>query len=138
MRRMLNHILRWIAGGTVYGLLEILWRGHTHWTMVLLAAALCVPLDLANNYIPWDTSLLLQSVLGGLTVTVMELLAGLVINVWLGLRVWDYSRQWGNLWGQICPKFALLWCLLAGVVIVLFDWMAYWLGGGERPRYKVF
>ena len=104
---------------------------------LLLAAALCVPLDLANNYIPWDTSLLLQSVLGGLTVTVMELLAGLVINVWLGLRVWDYSRQWGNLWGQICPKFALLWCLLAGAVIVLFDYMDFWLGGGERPRYKI-
>jgi len=105
--------------------------------MVLLAAALCIPLDLANNRMPWDTPLLLQSILGGLTVTGMELLVGLVLNVWLGLDVWDYSWKWGNLWGQICPKFTLLWCLLAGAMIVLFDWMDYWLGGGERPRYRL-
>ena len=67
----------------------------------------------------------------------MELLVGLVLNVWLGLDVWDYSWKWGNLWGQICPKFTLLWCLLAGAMIVLFDWMDYWLGGGERPRYRL-
>ena len=137
MRRLLNHILRWIAGGALYGMLEIIWRGHTHWTMVLLAAVLCIPLDLANNYIPWDTPLLLQSVFGGLTVTVMELLAGLILNVWLEMDIWDYSRQWGNLWGQICFCYTVLWCLLAGVVIVLFDWMDHWLGGGERPRYKL-
>ena len=137
MRRVLNHILRWIAGGAVYGLLEILWRGHTHWTMVLLAAVLCIPLDLANNRIPWDTPLWIQAILGGLTITAAELLAGLVLNVWLGLGVWDYSQQWGNLWGQICPQFTTLWCLLAGAVIVLFDWMDYWIGAGERPRYKI-
>ena len=62
---------------------------------------------------------------------------GLILNIWLGLGVWDYIGQWGNLWGQICPKFALLWCLLAGTVIVLFDWMDSWLGDGERPRYKL-
>ena len=137
-RAALNHVLRWIAGGIVYGMLEVLWRGHTHWTMVLLATILCIPLDLANNRIPWDTPLLLQSVLGGLTVTAMELLAGLILNIWLGLGVWNYSGHWGNLWGQICPKFALIWCLLAGAVIVLFDWMDYWMGSGERPRYKLF
>ena len=118
-------------------MMEIAWRGHTHWTMVLLAAILCIPLDLANNHIPWDTPLWLQAVLGGLTVTVMELLAGLVLNVWLGLGVWDYSGQWGNLWGQICPQFAGLWCLLAGVAIVLFDWMDYWTGNGPRPYYRL-
>lgn len=135
MRREAVHILRWIAGGALYGLLEILWRGHTHWTMVLLAAVLCIPLDLANNYLPWEWPLWLQSVLGGLTVTVAELVAGLVLNIWLGLGIWDYTAQWGNLWGQICPAYTALWCLLAGAMIVLFDYMDYWLGGGERPHY---
>ena len=31
---------------------------------------------------------------------------------------------------------AALWCLLAGVMIVVFDWLDYWCGG-ERPRYKL-
>ena len=103
----------------------------------LLAAALCVPLDLANEYFPWELPLTVQAVLGGLAITGGELLAGLVLNVWLGLGIWDYDRQWGNLWGQVCPLYTGLWCLLAGPVIVGFDWLDYWLCGGERPRYKL-
>ena len=30
-----------------------------------------------------------------------------------------------------------LWCLLAGPVIVGFDWIDHWLCGGERPRYEL-
>lgn len=130
-----GHILRWITGGILYGILEVTWRGYTHWTMLVLAAVLCIPLDITNEHIPWDMPLLLQALLGGLTITVAELLAGLVLNIWLGLGVWDYSDQWGNLWGQVCPQYTALWCLLAGPVIVMFDWLDYWLCRGDRPYY---
>lgn len=137
MRRLLNHMLRWAAGGLLYGLLEILHHGYTHWTMILLAAVLCIPLDLANNHIPWEMPLWFQALIGGLTITAAELLSGLALNIWLGLDIWDYSGLWGNLWGLICPGFSALWCLLAGVAIVLFDWMDYWIGGGGRPHYRL-
>ena len=133
--RWQGHILRWITGGILYGVLEVTWRGYTHWTMLVLAAVLCVPLDLANERIPWDMPLLLQALLGGLTITVAELVAGLVLNVWLGLHIWDYSGLWGNLLGQVCPQYAALWCLLAGPVIVAFDWIDYLMCGGDRPYY---
>lgn len=132
-----RHLLRWLVGGLLYGLLEIAYRGHTHWTMVLLAALLCIPLDLANEVMPWRLPLALQGVIGGLTITAAELLAGLVLNCWLGLEIWDYSGLWGNLWGQICPSFALVWCVLAIPVIVIFDWWDYFFGCGERPRYRL-
>ena len=73
---------------------------------------------------------------GGTVITAAEFAAGLVLNVWLGLGVWDYSGLPGNLLGQICPQFWALWCLLAWPVIVAFDWLCYWLDGGERPRYR--
>ena len=129
---------RWLIGGLLYGLLEIIYRGHTHWTMVLLAAVLCIPLDIANERMPWHFPLVLQGLLGGLTITAAELLAGLVLNIWLGLDIWDYSGLWGNLWGQVCPQFAALWCVLAVPAIIIFDWWAYLLGCGERPRYRLF
>ena len=91
MCKLRGHIVRWMFGGVLYGILEILWRGCTHWTMLLLAALLCIPLDLANERIPWAMPLWLQAVLGGLTVTAAELAAGLVLNRWLGLAIWDYS-----------------------------------------------
>ena len=135
--KLRGHIVRWMLGGVLYGGLEVLYRGYTHWTMMLLAALVCIPLDLANEHMPWELPLWLQAVLGGLTVTAAELAAGLVLNCWLGLAIWDYSGLWGNLWGQICPQFAALWCLLAGPVIVAFDWLDYRLCGGERPHYKL-
>ena len=65
-----------------------------------------------------------------------ELGAGLILNVWLKLDIWDYSRLPGNLWGQVCLKYALLWVVLAGTAIVLFDWMRHWLFQEERPHYR--
>ena len=105
--------------------------------MVLLAAILCIPLDIANEHIPWDMPLLLQGVLGGLTITVMEFVTGLIVNVWLGMGVWDYSNQFGNILGQICPLYTILWCLLAIPVIVVFDWLEYKICGGEKPHYTL-
>ena len=132
-----GHVIRWLCGGALYGLLETFWRGHTHWTMVVLAAAICIPLDLANEHFPWTLPLGVQAALGGLAITAGELLAGLVLNVWLGLGIWDYSGQWGNVLGQICPLYTALWCLLAGPVSVGFDWLDHLLCSGERPRYRV-
>jgi len=56
--RLIKHILRWACGGLAYMGLEILWRGHTHWTMGLLAVLLCIPLDLMNDIIPWEMPLI--------------------------------------------------------------------------------
>lgn len=138
MCRLWRHVPRWALGGILYGGLELLWRGYTHWTMILLAALLCVPLDIANEYIPWELPLWMQAVIGGLTVTAAELAAGVVLNLWLRLEVWDYSGMWGSLWGQVCPLYTVLWCILAGPVIVAYDWLDCWLCGGERPHYHLF
>ena len=46
-----GHVVRWLCGGVLYGLLEVIWRGHTHWTMMALAAALCVPLEIGRAHV---------------------------------------------------------------------------------------
>ena len=53
----------------------------------------------------------------------------------MGMGVWDYSHLPGNLWGQVCPQFAALWCVVSGPAIVLLDWMRYAVRGGQRPHY---
>ena len=132
-------ICGWGFCGVLYGALEILWRGRTHWTMLVLAAALSVPLDIANDtVIPWETPLWLQAVIGGSIITAAEFAVGCVVNLWLGWDVWDYSGIAFNLLGQICPQFWALWVALAGPVIVMFDLMAYRAGRGPWPAYKLF
>ena len=141
--RWVLSVLMWTWGGAAYFLLEVAYktaRGEPErisWTMLVLAAILCIPIERAGAEMPWDVPLWIQAAGCAVLVTATELLAGLILNVWLGLGVWDYSDLWGNLWGQICPQFAAIWWGLCLVFIPVFDWMRYAVAGCERPRYRV-
>ena len=45
-------------------------------------------------------------------VTAVEYLAGVFSKRVLHATLWDYSRDWGNLDGIICPRFAFFWLIL--------------------------
>lgn len=141
--RWVLSMLLWTWGGTVYFLLEVLYKTATHeperisWTMLVLAIVLTIPVERCGEQLPWVVPLWLQALACAVLVTAAELAAGLVINVWLGLGVWDYSRLWGNFMGQICPQFAVVWWLLCLAFIPAFDWMRYAVEGGDRPKYNL-
>ena len=110
-----------IAGG-IYLLIELAWRGYTHWSMLPLSAVIFVCaglLDERENPPPFWA----QVIIGAAIATALELAAGVILNVWLGLGVWDYSHLPGNLWGQICPQFTLAWAALMIVSIKLENFM---------------
>lgn len=137
--------MRWVKalvlmgiGGAIYAVIELIWRGHTHWTMALLGGLLFVLIGAINEYFHWCIPLWRQGVIGALIVTWAELVAGLVLNVWLRLGIWDYSNLPGNFMGQICPQFTAAWVLLSVVAVVLDDWLRYWLFGEDRPHYKIW
>lgn len=132
-----KYITLLIAGGAWYVLLELIWRGRSHWTMFLLGGICFVALGLINEIIPWDMPLLYQAVVGACIVTGLEFLVGCIVNLWLGWAVWDYSGLPGNILGQICPQFFLLWMSVALIAIVLDDWLRFWWFGEERPHYKI-
>lgn len=107
------------------------------WTMLLLAIILAVPLERFGAELPWDMPLMAQSAVCGAAITVVEFVAGLIINVWLGMGVWDYSAMPGNIMGQVCPQFLVMWVVLAAVGIVMLDWMRYGVEGGVKPHYFI-
>ncbi len=143
-------VVLFLIGGRLYTWLEFLWRGHTHWTMFILGGTCFVVVGLLNEHIfPWDLSLAGQSVIGASIITILEFFMGLVVNIWLGWDVWDYSSLPFNLWGQVCLYYFLLWILLAVVCIILDDWLRYWnyllsrkwrpwMQKRERPHYSLF
>lgn len=139
-RRVLSMLL-WFWGGTVYFLLEVAWKTATgkpemiSWTMLVLAVLLTIPVERCGEQLPWGAPLWLQALACAALVTAAELAAGLILNVWLGLGVWDYSDLPGNFIGQICPQFAAVWFGLCLVFIPAFDWMRWSVEGGERPKY---
>ena len=104
--------------------------------MFALAIFLAIPLERFGAELPWDMPLVIQAIICTCGITVAEFVAGLVINVWLGMGVWDYSAMPGNVMGQICPQFIGLWLILSHVGIVMLDWLRYAVEGGERPHYR--
>ena len=51
--------------------------------------------------------------------TAIEYIAGIYSLKVNKVRLWDYSREWGNVQGVICPKFSLAWALLGAVYYLL-------------------
>lgn len=47
--------------------------------------------------------------------TLIEYLAGLIFIKRMHVKLWDYSKEWGNIQGIICPKFSLYWTILSAL-----------------------
>ena len=137
MRQYLKSMFLGCIGGLLYIGLELLWRGHSHWTMFFLGGACFVSIGLINELIPWCMPIWKQALIGAAIITGLEFLTGCVVNRWLGWEVWDYSGMPMNLLGQICVPYMLLWIPVAVLAIVLDDWLRYWMFGEERPQYHM-
>ena len=116
MKRWKKDLLLFPIGSAGYGLVETLWRGHTHWTM-LVAGGVCflILCRVAELGARWP--LLYRAAAGALGITAVELCFGLVFNRLLGMGVWDYSRQPLNFMGQICLGYTVLWGFLTLAVL---------------------
>lgn len=123
------------AGGALYVLLELIWRGHSHWTMFFLGGTCFVLIGAVNEFVDWCVPIWKQALIGAMLITALEFLTGCVFNLWLGWDVWDYSGVPGNILGQVCLPYMILWVPAAIAAIVLDDWLRYWMFGEERPHY---
>lgn len=56
-----------------------------------------------------------------LAMTLLEYIVGLVSFKGFHLRLWDYSKLWGNIQGIICPLFTFFW----GVLSALYYFLLY-------------
>lgn len=137
MKSAAKHAILFLIGGTIYILIELAFRGRSHWTMFLMGGLLFIAIGQLNEGFTWEMPLLLQGVIGGAMITGAELVAGLILNVWLGLGIWDYSNLPLNLWGQISLPFSLAWVGLAMVAVIIDDYLRYWLFGEEKPHYRI-
>ena len=134
--RVLRPLVLWSVGGLNYILIELAFRGHSHWTMFVVGGLCFALIGAINEVIPWEMPIWQQAIIGAAIVTAVEFVSGCIINLWLGWNVWDYSGLPGNVLGQICLPFCAAWILLAVVGIVLDDYLRYWWFGEEKPHYS--
>ena len=100
--------LQYLFGGVGYGLIEVIWRGYTHPSMVI-TGGFCFAMICAVNRRFAARSLLFRSIVCTLGVTLAEFCVGMLVNRVLQMHVWDYSGKWMHLLGQICPLYMIFW-----------------------------
>lgn len=100
-----------LVGSFGYGLLEILWRKHTHWSMLITGGVCFFSIYQINKKL--KAGLLRRCHIFSAVITGWEFVSGCLFNKLLQLHVWDYKTHWGNLLGQICPLYSFLWFLLS-------------------------
>ena len=105
-------IVMFLFGGFGYGLIEILWRGRTHWSMVLCGGVCFLVMHLVNTDMK-KLSIFLRAFICMLCITAVEFAVGCVVNLALHLGIWDYSGMKFQLLGQICLLYSFFWYLLS-------------------------
>jgi uncharacterized membrane protein len=138
LKKFAKYPILFCTGGTVYVLLEILFRGYSHWTMFILGGLCFLIIGAINEVLGRNTPLFPQMCLGSLVITTLEFLTGCVVNIELGWDVWDYSDMPLNFMGQICLPFSIIWFFVSLLAIVLDDYIRYKLFDYPKPHYRFF
>ena len=119
MKNIEKYILLFIFGGFGYGLLEITFRGFTHWSMIITGGSALLILYLINHALP-KTRLFIKALLGAFVITTIEFSVGIIVNKIFSFGVWDYTGTPGNIWGIITPAFSICWFVISFIMIYLF------------------
>ena len=107
----MRFFILFLIGSAGYGALEIMWRGYTHWTMLVLGG-LCFYV-LYNLFSSMEGyPVMVKALAGGAFITAAELVAGCIVNLSLHWNVWNYSLVPYNFLGQICLLYSLIWVAL--------------------------
>lgn len=135
--QLLKYSILFSYGGMAYMILELLFRGKTHYLMSFCGGLCFVLIGIINEFIPWKTPLWLQSIIGGLLiVTPIELVFGILFNS--DYSIWDYRNLKYNFLGQISLSYSVLWCFVSLLVIIIDDYLRYRIFDDEKPVYKLF
>lgn len=138
-KKLIPLLIIFITSGLIYTVLEMLWRGYSHWTM-FICAGVCgiVMMGINDGLLKFDTDFRVQVLVSALLCTAAELIFGLIFNS--DFTIWDYRDMIGTIHflnDQINIFFILIWGIISVFGLPFLDWMQWRLGLGPRPYYKI-
>ncbi len=134
MIEFVRYSFLWFFGAFCGWVIEILFRrfvSQKKWVNPGFLSGPCVPLYgfgtvafYLFNGMPWFEwipitwlAYLCELLFIAVVLTVIEWIAGIIFVKGMHIKLWDYSRLWGNIQGIICPLFSLIW-MIAGAAYV--------------------
>ena len=142
MKKFIGKLGLFLSCGFIYCMIEILFRDWSHWSMFVLTGFLgvfCV--DSINNTLSFDCDYIVQILISTILCTIGEGISGIILNVWLQLNVWDYSKMtFGTFFfGQCNVLFCFAWMLIISIIIFYCDAYNYYILKIEPcPYYIIF
>ncbi len=86
MRKLKKNIIFFTVGGIGYGIIELLWRRRTHWTMIV-AGGICFSLfSFAAEKFKNRTTFFRCSFCAA-AITIVELVFGVIFNIFLNMKI---------------------------------------------------
>lgn len=83
----------------------------------LYGFGLCTFYLFSHIQLPGPIVILIMTVV----VTLIEYIAGIIFIKGMGVKLWDYSNNWGNINGLICPLYTLIWATLGTIYYYLIN-----------------
>lgn len=105
-------------GAALYSMVEVLYRGSTHWTMAL-TGGLCMTLIHGMNKMLCKMKFFTRCVCSCFLITTIEYLVGVVVNIKCRMNIWDYSSNKFQFRGQVCLLYSFFWFLLSIPALLL-------------------
>lgn len=144
MKKLLKNIFRatviFLVSAFIYCSCEYIFRQYTHWSMFILSGicGVCF-IDAINNVCSFEMGYLNQIAISTILCTIAEGICGLIVNIWLGLNVWDYSTLPGTFFYNQCNIFFVgIWALIIAAGILICDFINYyWFKIEPCPYYKI-
>lgn len=111
-----------LMGAWGYSIIELLWRHYTHWSMAV-TGGICLMILYGIHVTVRRGNRVRKAVFAALSITAIEFAVGMLVNRTLGWHVWDYSENFGNILGQVCPLYTVLWFFLSFPVFWICEWI---------------
>ena len=81
------NLLIFSIGACGYGLIEILWRGYTHWSMLGAGGLSFLGLSVISTHMK-NINIFLKAIVGSGLITSIELIFGILFNIILKKNNW--------------------------------------------------
>lgn len=114
----IRNVLLFLTGGICYYAIEVLFRGHSHWTMAVCGGICLTGMYYINKRFS-KSAYMLRAFVCTMLITFVEFTTGCLVNLWLNWNIWSYRGQPFNFLGQISLLFCCIWFFLSFLVCVI-------------------
>lgn len=121
-------------GGYSYFLLELIFNGNSCWFSFVLGG---ICFRIIGRIRLFNLNNIYKCILSGTMITLVEFLTGILFNLMLNWKMWDYSLLPFNILGQICLPFSLIWIILSFPAIKIDEMLTKKIYIQKLPTNKV-